>query len=423
MSTKQYLEKNVYDATKERLEEIFKNFRKIYVSFSGGKDSSILLQMVVEFAQQYKKKIGALFVDLEGQYRATITHVEEMMLNNEFIEPYWVALPINLRNAVSVYQSQWQCWNPAKKDKWVREMPKYDCVINSEDFFPFFEYGMEFEEFVPKFGEWYAQGEKTACLVAIRSDESLNRFRTIKNERKERYKDKGYSTKVSTNVYNFYPIYDWKTEDIWTAVGQQEYKYNKIYDLMYQQGTSIHKARLCQPFGDDQRQGLELFRYIEPETWVKIVDRVAGVNYGNLYANTYLMGRMKTILPEGHSWKTYTEFLLETLPKYEAEWYKQKFEVFFTWWAKHHNYFYYKYDEQQKDYKSEMNEYHKLNKGFPKKIVDKAERKLESKRELPSWRRLAEVIIKNDKLCKRLSFAGTKSQFEKYNQMRDIYGY
>lgn len=395
--SKQYIEKDVYTATKERLNYILDQFENVYTSFSGGKDSSVLLQLLLKIATKKKKlPVSVLYIDFEAQYKATIKHVEELLVNNKKVKPYWICLPFNLRNAVSVFQSQWQCWNPEKKDKWVRKLPEYDCVISDLNYFPFFHYGMEFEDFIIKFGKWITQGEKTACLVAIRSDESLNRFRTIKNLKKERYENLGYSTKIADNLYNFYPIYDWRTEDVWTAVGNLKLKYNKIYDLMYMQGKSIHESRLCQPYGDDQRKGLELFRVCEPDTWSKVVDRVSGANYGNLYANTFLMGYRKIVKPKGHTWESYTKFLLKTLPKFEAEWYQIKFEKYFDWWA---------------------------DRGYPKhEIPDEANRKLEARRKIPTWRRLAEVILKNDKLCKRLSFSGSPRQFEKYNHLREIYG-
>jgi predicted phosphoadenosine phosphosulfate sulfurtransferase len=395
MATKQYLEKDVYSAALERIAYVFDEFEKVYVSFSGGKDSSVLLQLVLKVAKEKDKlPVTVLHIDFEAWYSATVKHLTEMMIQPE-VNAYWVCLPMNLRNSVSVFDSQWQCWDPTKKEKWVREMPNYPCVISDEKYFPFWRYGMEFEEFIIHFGKWFSEGKKTACLVAIRSNESLNRFRTIKNMRKETYHGLGFSTKIHENVYNFYPIYDWTTEDIWTAVGKYGLKYNKVYDLMYMQGKTIHECRLCQPYGDDQRKGLELFRVCEPETWAKVVDRVSGANYGNLYANTLLMGTRKKVLPEGHTWETYTAFLLETLPRYEKEWYLMKLKVFFEWWAKH---------------------------GYPDWVIpDEGERKAEANRDIPSWRRIAEVILKNDKLCKHLSFAGTKGQFMKYKELRERY--
>jgi len=134
ISSKKYLDINVYEATIARLELILDEFEKVYISFSGGKDSSVLLQILLEVAERKEKlPVGVLFIDLEGQYKATIKHVEEMLVGNPKVQPYWICLPINLRNAVSVYQSQWQCWDPKEKEKWVRDMPLYDCVISDVD--------------------------------------------------------------------------------------------------------------------------------------------------------------------------------------------------------------------------------------------------------------------------------------------------
>jgi len=395
---KKPLNKNVYEAALERLEFIYTHFPKVYLSVSFGKDSSVMLHLAIEVAKKLNKlPVHVLFIDLEAQYKLTIKHAYEMMSRPE-VKGYWICLPLNLRNAVSVYQSNWVCWDPAEKEKWVRDYPDHPAVINDVNYFPFFRFGMEFEEFVVEFAKWFSQGELTACGVAIRADESINRFRTLKNERKDRFMDKFWTTRIVDNVYNFYPIYDWRTEDVWTAVGKNNWAYNKIYDLMYMQGKSIHEQRICQPYGDDQRKGLNLFRQLEPETWGKVVNRVSGANFGNIYCNSYLLGNRKIILPKGHTWRSYTEFLLETIPKYEAEWYKMKFQKFFEWWRKH---------------------------GYPNApddFPDAADPKLEAMKKVPSWRRLAKCILKNDKLCKSLSFSQTKYQYTKFQKLREMYG-
>jgi predicted phosphoadenosine phosphosulfate sulfurtransferase len=265
---------------------------------------------------------------------------------------------------------------------------------------------MEFEEFVVDFAQWLAKGEEWAVGVGIRSNESFNRYRTLFDSRKQPYKEKPWTTLVVDNVFNFYPIYDWTTEDIWTAVGKFDYSYNHIYDLMYQQGKSIHECRICQPYGDDQRKGLDLFRTCEPETWAKVVDRVAGSNFGNIYCRSYLLGHMKVVLPEGHTWKTYTEFLLATIPKCEAEWYMTKFRVFIKWW-------------EDKGYPADEWPDAKLKKGDDRLIGPDGRQYTKG----PAWERLAKCILKNDKLCKSLSFAATKGQYSKYQRMKEEYGY
>ncbi len=65
-----YQEANVYDATQERLRFIFENFKKVYVSFSGGKDSGVLLNLVIDYvrANGITQKIGVQILDNEANY-------------------------------------------------------------------------------------------------------------------------------------------------------------------------------------------------------------------------------------------------------------------------------------------------------------------------------------------------------------------
>ena len=46
---RQYLEMNVYDALQKRFEFLFREFDNIYISFSGGKDSGVLLNLLHPF--------------------------------------------------------------------------------------------------------------------------------------------------------------------------------------------------------------------------------------------------------------------------------------------------------------------------------------------------------------------------------------
>lgn len=386
MSIKNYNpEKNVHKAAIERLEFVFANFNRVYLSFSAGKDSGVMLNMAIEVARKMGRlPLDVLFIDLEAQYAHTIEYAERMMSRPE-VRPHWVCLPIHLRNAVSQLQTHWICWDEGKMDAWVRRMPS-GCISDPAHF-PFFRKGMEFEEFVPLFGEWLSGGESTCCLVGIRSDESLNRFRTIASDSKEVYKGMQWTTRLSPNLYNAYPVYDWRTEDIWTANGRFGWDYNKIYDLMHLAGLSIHQMRICQPYGDDQRKGLYLFKMLEPETWAKVVARVEGANFGNRYSegDSTILGNFKVVLPDGHTYESYAEFLLRTMPPMLADHYRAKIRKFMDYWEIH---------------------------GYTA-IPDTADPKLEAARKIPSWRRICKVLLKNDYWCKGLSFSQTKKEMER----------
>jgi predicted phosphoadenosine phosphosulfate sulfurtransferase len=87
---------------------------------------------------------------------------------------------------------------------------------------------------------------------------------------------------------------------------------------MFKNGVSVHKQRLCQPFGDDQKNGLDQFKTLEPDTWVKVVKRVKGANFGNIYSNTELLGNIKSTKPLNMTWESYTIFILEIIGMYNT---------------------------------------------------------------------------------------------------------
>lgn len=389
----------VYDAAVKRIQYVFDHFERICVSFSAGKDSTVMLHMVMDEAKKRGRKVDLLLIDLEAQYKLTIDHALRIFdMYVDYVNPYWVCLPISLRNAVSVFEPKWICWDRDQKEKWVRKPPK--IAITDYHYFDFYTYGMEFEDFVPAFSKWLSEkdhngdgiGALTCQFVGIRSDESLNRYRTIARENKSRFQGKTWTTWGGGAVYSAYPIYDWRTRDVWIYHGKNHDKpYNKLYDRMHQAGLSIHQARICQPYGDDQRKGLWLYQVIEPETWGKVVARVNGANSGALYAQESgnINGTIKIEKPPGHTWESFCKLLLHSMPEKTAEHYKNKIAVFINWW---------------------------YEKGW-NKIPDEADPKEENERNVPSWRRIAKSLLRNDYWCKGLSFSQHKSgAYEAYSK-------
>ena len=384
---------NVYEAAKQRIAYTFDHFEKIIVSFSAGKDSTCMLHMVCDEARARNRKVAVMLIDLEGQYEKTINHAEKCReMYKDCTEWFWICLPLHLRNAVSVYEPFWKCWDDEQKDMWIRELPKES--IHDVNYFPFFKEGMEFEEFDVLFAQWYAQGKTCAVHIGIRADESLNRYRTIANRNKETFDGKMWTTRIIDNVYNCYPIYDWRTADDWIYQGKHKDKpYNELYDYMHLAGLTIHQMRICQPYGDDQRRGLWLFHLREPHTWAKVVARVNGANSGAMYINETgnINGYYKIQKPQGHTWKSFAILLINSMPPKTQEHYKNKIYKFVNWWKE---------------------------RGYPDGIPDEADYQMEQKKDVPSWRRICKSLLRNDFWCKGLSFTQQKSTaYEKYLQM------
>lgn len=388
---KTYMEIDVLTAAKQRIEWTFDNFDKIYCSFSAGKDSGVMTHLVCEEARKRGRKIGLFFLDWECQFTHTIDFAESIFAEYaDVIIPYWIALPIKTWNACSTHEPEWTAWEPSKRNIWTREPSEISITDTSK--IPFWYEGIMFEEFVPTFGQWFAEGEKCACFVGIRAQESLNRFRTLARE-KPMYDNKPFTTNVVENVWNVYPIYDWDTSDIWKFHGKTGKSYNKLYDKMHQAGLTIHQMRICEPFGDESRKGLWLYQVIEPSIWARLVMRVNGANTGKMYSNTRgnVMGNHTITLPEGHTWESFAKSILESTPPKTKEHYKNKIAVYIKWWMNH---------------------------GYVDGIPDEAPIKIENAGKAPSWRRVCKTLLRNDYWCKYLGFSPTKtSAYSKYTDL------
>lgn len=398
MSRKVYTDVSVLEATKKRISQSFDAFERLYISYSGGKDSTVVTHLVMEEAIKRGRKVGLLIIDLEAQYTATIDHIKEMIERyKDHIDLHWFCGELLLRNAVSDYEPKWVCWDESKKDIWVREKPDLASDLSQYDFYvP----RMEFEELMVIFGEWYAQGKTCGAFIGIRSDESLHRYRAIVSRKDGMMMNNWkWTTKVKSNLFNVYPLYDWRTEDIWLFHSKRkDLCYNKVYDLMTRAGVKFSNQRLCQPFGDDQKKGLWLYHILEPMTWYKLINRVSGVNSGALYCqDTGNINGVNSIeKPDKYTWEQYTNFLLRTLPKKMQDNYKERFKKFIAGWRK---------------------------RGYPT-IPDEAPHDLEVKQWAPSWRRMCRCILRNDYYCKGLGQTQPKSEaygkFKAIQQVRKL---
>lgn len=394
MATKKYLDINVLEASRERIRKVFDSFERYYISFSGGKDSTVMTHLVLDEAKKRGVKVGLLIIDLEAQYEHTISHIREMVNEyKEHIELHWFCGELLLRNAVSDFQPKWVCWGEEDKAIWVREKPKEQSDLSQYDFYvP----KMEFEELMVLFGKWYSQDKLTAGFIGIRSDESLHRYRAIVSEKKNlTFNGYKWTTKLTNTLFNVYPIYDWRTEDIWIFHSKNKHlSHNKIYDMMTMAGVKFSNQRLCQPFGDDQKKGLWLYHILENETWYKLLNRVSGVNSGTLYIQERgnINGYNDITKPDNHTWESYVNYLLKSLPIKMQHHYKERFKKFIVGWKK---------------------------RGYAK-IPDEAPHDLEVKCWAPSWKRMARCILRNDYYCKGLGQTQPLSEaYGKYKAIKE----
>ena len=430
-----YGNQNVYDALMERLDFVFSEFDNIYVSFSGGKDSGLLLNLVMNYmaARGITRRIGLMHQDFEAQFSATTEYVTRMFEQyGDQTNAFWICLPMGSKTALSNYELYWYPWDPDKHDVWVRDMPSNRWVVNIDNNpFGFYKDKMLQEDLYKQFGRWYKDtngGGKTVSLIGLRRDESLHRYSAVVTKRHP-YKGQHWISNAShKDVWTASPLYDWTTEDVWIANAKFSYDYNHIYDLFHKAGVPLSQMRVASPFNEWATQSLNLYRVIEPKVWAKLVGRVQGANFGAIYGSTKALGYRDATLPPGHTWKSYTEFLLSTLPEALRENYLEKFRFSMKFWVETGGGFADDVIKEIEDmgYRIRINGVSNFSKDGKKRIVFEQEipddtDNVKSTIDIPSWKRMCFCILKNDHLCRFMGFGPNKEQQGRINAMKDKY--
>src|SRR6218665_320619 len=417
---------NVHQATLKRIQFLFDEFEQIFISFSGGKDSGVMLNLALEVAKEKSMidKTAVYHMDYEAQYQMTTDYVTKVYNSlPEKVQKYWTCLPVKAQCATSMFQNYWQPWKLSDKEKWCRPMPKDS--VNESNFSFDFDYEVSDYEYNRQFAKAVSTTKKTCFLIGIRTQESLHRYKAVnKFSDKNEYKSINYTTRVWPNCINAYPIYDWTSEDIWIANAKFGYEYNKLYDLMHQAGLSLNQMRVASPFNDAATESLKLYKVIDPNNWGKLVGRVNGVNFTGLYGGTTAMGWNSIKKPDHFSWKQYMYFLLDTLPEEIKENYVSKLKTSFAYWlekggALPKDVF----DKMPPDIECQDLGKPNNNRNYSgeyrmvkfKEYLDEID--IKNPNLLPTYKRMCIAIMKNDTSCKTLGFAQTKAELTRRNNI------
>lgn len=419
---------NVYEQAQRRIEMLFKNFDNLYVSFSGGKDSGLLLNLCIDYLRKNcpERKIGVFHLDYEVQYNETIRYVDRVLADNaDVLDVYRICVPFKVPTCTSMFQKYWRPWDEKMQECWVRPLP--EGAYTQRDF-SFFSHRMWDYDFQHSFARWLhrrMKAKRTCCLVGIRTQESLNRWRALHVMESYRFKKLKWVRRIDAGIYNAYPIYDWLTTDVWTANGKFHWPYNHLYDLYYQAGVPLEKQRVASPFISEARTGLRLYRAIDPDMWGRMINRVNGINFTAIYSNTMAVGfRQKVRLPKGYTWARYMEFLLSTLPENTRRNYLNKLSVSIKFWR------------EKGGCLSDATIRKLQDAGVPIILGEKSNYKtsklpvrmeylddidLPEFKELPTFKRICLCILKNDHSCKYMGFSPSRTEQERRAQVMEKY--
>lgn len=323
------VDKSVWDLAIERTEYAFDLYDRISVQFSGGKDSTATLHVVLAVAaRRGYGPVDVVFFDEEAIPIQTEEYVRRVA-TREDVNLRWYCLPVQHRNACSRREPYWWPWAPEAEALWTRPMPPE--AITELDGFPIEPPSARLT--IPDAnGLLFPGRERWGMFMGIRAQESLTRRRAVTAKQTENFIVEYGDLTARGNVWKVYPIYDWLTEDVWTAPLKFDWDYNKAYDLMEMAGVSHTVQRVSPAFGEEPLQKLWTFVSCFPEVWDKMQHRVPGAAAAGRYALTELWGYGDTPTPPD------TDFQAHVL-RYIKQWpepYRTQVANHIAEWIKNH---------------------------------------------------------------------------------------
>lgn len=272
---------DVVTATKIRIKNAFSNGVKVYFSFSGGKDSLVLADIILKLIKAGEidpKLLTVIFIDEEAIY----TSVEETVLEwrKKFLlagaQFQWWCVEVKHFSAYNqlTADESYTCWDHTKKDVWVRQPPPF-AIRNHPQLKPGID---NYQSFLPK-----VTGDGI-MLVGVRASESVQRLQYMAAL------NLGAGSSI-TGKNMIYPIYDWKTTDVWLYLRDNKIDIPIIYLWLYQTGIKRNQLRISQFFSVDCVGSLIHIAKYEPGLWEKILRREPNAYLAALYWDTELYRR------------------------------------------------------------------------------------------------------------------------------------
>ena len=271
---------DVVAAARVRLQNIFDNGLPVYMSFSAGKDSLVLANLVLEMIQRREinpEQLIVQFIDEEAIYPC----IEEMakkwrkkfiMVGAKF---EWFCIEVRHYNCFNSLENDesYICWDSRKENIWIRRPPDF-AIREHLALRPRLD---TYQDFLPRICR------NGITITGIRTAESIHRLAYLASMTSHGHK--------LTRKNSLFPIYDWKDSDVWLYLQEKDIDIPEVYLYLWQTGHKKQNLRISQFFSIDTARSLVKMNEYYPDLMERIVRREPNAYIAALYWDSEMFGR------------------------------------------------------------------------------------------------------------------------------------
>jgi predicted phosphoadenosine phosphosulfate sulfurtransferase len=304
---------DVLTEAKRRLQRIIEMHDHVVCCFSGGKDSLVAMHLTREvLAENGVSKVQVQYRDEELVPRPVLDTVAKVRalpwVDMTYLACQWESTAYLLGRVESYLQ-----WD--EKREWLRPKPDHAVTLP----------GVHDELFgLDATAGWLFSEGKVGLVMGVRTEESLNRWRSCVNRITDNYMSPSAWTKRVTICK---PIFDWKTNDVFKYLYDHDLEYAKLYDYQMWAGDQL---RVTSPLHATPAKQLFKLREIDPLLYEQVVALFPQATVQERYSREFSMD--KVMETYGGSWWDIRRWLLQNLDQTQLRWALAEFDSVYARW-------------------------------------------------------------------------------------------
>ena len=229
---------------RDRVGDVLSRQDRVAVAWSGGKDSTALLELAVELAADVPGAlpVHAVWLDSGAEYRATVEMARRLRKRRDVVL-HWYQVPVVIAESdIPGLVPPFYAWELLPRTRHWEPGADRDLELGDGQYFN----SMDKTE-LPVFGRAARKalgGAPVGVLDALQAADGPVQAHSLREGRGDAAHGLRWAWDEEEGGVRYAPLWDWTGPEVWELIRQRGWDYNGVYDRMAELGVPAERARI-----------------------------------------------------------------------------------------------------------------------------------------------------------------------------------